>query len=194
MFYPWHVIRIRPGFERQALPALAQFDGFSPMHRESRSKRVLPLMTGYVFARWETTDAYAWHEVKDAKYVSGFIGTYWPDEVTDPIIDLWYGSKDEDGVVPLEGMTVDILRGFKAGDLVKFTYGPFVEQVGICVWVDRTGARVNTGLLGRESSVWVPVVLINRASDLVSSDTKRGFQRRRSHRDRPRQARMVGAS
>ncbi len=166
MPHPWHVIRIRPGFERQALPALAQFDGFAPMHRERISKKPAPLLTGYAFARWETTDAYAWHEVKEAKHILGFIGSYWPDDVTDPIVSYWFESKDVDGVVPLKDKVKEILHGFKKGDLLRFTYGWLVDHVGVCTYVaenyDRV--RVNTGLLGRDSSVYVPAACVRRVA------------------------------
>jgi len=194
MMEPWHVVLTFGGRERAVAELLKPFDGFTPRYLVRNQET--PFVTGYVFARWATFDPIVWHEIRNVVGVLGFIGKPWPIEVVDPIVDRWAEQVAAHGVISLEDEQLSVLRGFSAGDLVKLTFEPFVDRVGVCVWADDRGARIKIGLLGREHDVYVPIedlTPVNAAPDWIS-EHKRRHRRRQARSAWSRRTRMVEVS
>ena len=144
----WHLLRAPPQGELRAVNALrdAGFDAFCPMVSAGQ-----PLWSTYAFARWQTEDPYAWHEVKSA--ISGgrimmANGTELP-QVVHPIgmVDGWIAAASDDMVVPgLLPVTAKQNWHWMSGKTVRL---PIVDLFGRVVRVEKECAVVATELFGR---------------------------------------------
>jgi transcription antitermination factor NusG len=187
--YPWHVLRVRSSFELSVAVALgisSDFIGFAPMYREEITRVVKPLLPGYVFARFETHSAVAWHRVREVHHVLGFIteDDMWPAPVLDPVVDNWFAAVDADGIVPLEARRSDVLRGFGAGDTLTITDGALAGHSGLCLWVDQRGARIEVALLGRTVGLYVALTSVIPAQDASEVSVAAGLSASKARRMR----------
>jgi len=189
----WHIVLVRGGQELAIAAQLRFLDSFVPLYRDPLSKRVLPFVSRYVFARWDGDDPHLWHKIKEITHVYGFIGNSRPTDVVDPIVDQWYADS---GLVKLDEKRQNFLRGFGKGDLVRLHDGSFLHgHVGVCIWTDDGGAKIKIGLLGREHEVYRTFSDLTPMSAVPEpdSETTRSRRRRQVRKAWSRQTRMVVA-
>ena len=200
----WHVVRVCSRYERVVTKKLVEvgeraaedLSPFTPLYL-SDAGRALPLLSGFVFARWETYDPYLWHEIRDLPFVLGFIGEPWPVQVIDPILDEWFRERDDEGIITLEENRRAVMRGFGEGDLVKLTAGPFKDVTGVCFKLFEGGARIKLSLLGREVDVYAAFNEIAALGDelqVASTRVSRARNRRERRRTRRYSLRNCEAS
>jgi len=113
-------------------------------HRRTYKKRVFP---GYILVEMLLTEE-SWYVVRNTPGVTGFVGsgnqpTPLQDEEVDKIIKR------------MEVETPKIKVGFREGQTVRITDGPFVDFMGTVdeLFLDRGKVRVLVSMFGRETPV-----------------------------------------
>lgn len=191
---PWHAVRVLGGSESTVARALRALDGFSPVYDDDVSGGLRPLLPGYVFARWETHDPFSWYFVRRTRHVIGFIGSPWPVEVSDPVVERWFDQQNRLGAVILEENQLEVMRGFGPGDLLKLINGPFTGTVGVVRWVGTEGVKLKMIFLGREIEVYALFDDIAAPGAEAPRAAASRSQRRRMRRQRRLQARSRSVS
>jgi len=169
LFTHWHVALTLAGREAQVEEHLkkAALPTFCPRVRcveerfGRRSDVLRPLVSGYVFVRFNGRDATQWHLVRDAAGVYGIVGGPDPVQISETSLSVWFNAADADGVVP----TPEVDRVvYRRGDCVIMVGGPFSGHLAECSWVDGRGARVLATLLGRQTEMFVPHAFLRKAT------------------------------
>lgn len=158
----WHVVFTQRGREHKAAAALrniAFVTVFCPGHRlryTNRGRiveRILPLLSGVVFAEWQSDDPYLWHDIKDTYNVRGILGGDKPTPVRGKTFEEWLETSDPDGCVPAATHRLtSIRRQYWEGSKVVISYRGLREVVGEVVKIRDAifCADVKYTMLGRE--------------------------------------------
>jgi len=161
----WFVLRTKPNRDFRAIERLRQHhpDAFAPsevkFRRRGRVRQRVPmrysLIPGYVV-----------------------LGTYgpprWPDicgldEVVGPVsFDGTPARLDPSAVTQLRMMettetTIQLHKGFKAGDTVKIDGGPFGGHIAPVIEIRNGRAMIRLPLLGSEQTISIPVEYLDAA-------------------------------
>jgi transcription antitermination factor NusG len=171
----WFVLRVIVGHEGAVVQKLRQWDGFEAFcplvvefqlrHRKMTEIR-RPLWPSYVFVSWPRANSdHSWHRVVgldgDGRRIGvwGIIGGGNPTIVPAPVVEEWVRRANRDGVVvDLAEKLDELRRGYGKGSEVRLLGGAWDGHTGICQWVDDRGVSVRVELLGRNVSVYVPLV------------------------------------
>jgi transcription antitermination factor NusG len=196
----WHVIHTIAHRERAAALLLCEqgIDTFCPMQvlntlvRGQTQESIHALFLGYLFAYWDSNNAYQWYTIMNTSGVINILGGGTPTRIEPGVVEDWIArAGDQDVIEDLVQSIADIKRGYKLHDEVRISRGAYDMLLGTVVWIDDTKQQVGVkvSIFGRT------LVIVRRTTDCVlhalaplSSSTlrRRGHLRggRRGHRAR----------
>jgi transcriptional antiterminator RfaH len=153
----WYVIQTKPGDEHRVETHLLnqEIEPFLPLletHQYRRGKliqRIKPLFPNYLFARLDLKFHY--YKVKWTRGVNKILGTEaGPVPVSEKVVQTIRERTGRDNLVRLE-------EGWKEGDIVQITTGPFKELMGIFQkkMSDRGRVKILLSLIGVDVPVQI---------------------------------------
>lgn len=185
----WHVLLCWSGRERLLASALCtaasnEIEGFCPSYvarwwRGGRVRsRVLPLIAGVVFARWEDGRADLWHLARRAKApgcfresdVIGIAGGERPAVIpVEGTFARWLASASDEWVVP-DSELAALKRGYGAGDVVMVDHRGLRGMLARVESVDDRSLMVvvRYELLGRPQRAVVPTRAVSAREGVVA--------------------------
>ena len=185
---PWHAVLCFSSLERKVELEIRDFgyETFCPRvktlerGRGGGKREVLrPLVSGYVFARFDGSDAVLWHRLRDVGGVYGFVGGASPVPIYDDSLAEWFAAADGDGVMPVPEID---RTDYGAGDCVVVTGGPFADHRCRCIWLNSYGAKLVVTIFGRLTELFIPHGFLRRGSRVEAEEA--GLLQPRKNRKR----------
>lgn len=121
--------------------------------RQTIAKKLFP---GYVLVQMKMTDE-SWNVVRNTPGVTGFVGTR---NKPTPL-----GEVEMEGIMArMEAGAPRVKVGFRRGESVRITDGPFIDFVGVVddVSAERGKVRVLVSFFGRETPVELDLLQVER--------------------------------
>ena len=182
----WGVIIVRAGREAATAETLTSMaiETYFPTqkltwkHHGRSHDRIMPLFPNYVIAKFDTSDAHLWHEIRSLPWVIGIVGGTAPS---------WMSDSE---LYQVQVNVTEWLANQPASSLGRFKEGEVIQVGGSITGRYQSGDGVTSlikiALLGQEFVVSVPEALCDPAVVSVGGRSGRRHNRRRQQRSRNR--------